>query len=312
MDNWSKLSSGFANLNIGQSAGKFAKGFGTQVQQARERFGAVAPEDITELPQEYKDLEARVDALRAVHLNVLKIARTFENETYDYPTQVQESLSEFSSNISHTVTNFAASNLKGTSLPAPSQAAPAQSVHKTLPHALSRAATSSAKTLSAGPGVHEEARLAKALGEMGAGYDKIGEARLAQDEHIRSHFLHPWQATLNTSIAVAMKARQAVRVSRLELDSAKMGLKTANPTRQEQARLEVENAEDDLVQKTEVAISMMKTVLENPEPLKNLNELIKAQLIFYSTAAEALSTVQGEIEELSVAAEGEYRKSRDR
>lgn len=40
-------------------------------------------------------------------------------------------------------------------------------------------------------------------------------------------------------------------------------LKTANPTRQEQARLEVENAEDDLVQKTEVAISMMKAVLEN-------------------------------------------------
>ncbi|KAG9103339.1 hypothetical protein FRC06_011337 [Ceratobasidium sp. 370] len=311
MDNWSKLSSGLAGLNIGQSAGRLAKGFGTQVQQARERFGAVAPEDITELPQEYKDLETRVDALRTIHLTMLKIARTFETETYDYPTQVQESLSEFSSNISHTVTNFAANNLKGTSLPAPTQSPPAQTIHKTLPHALSRAATSSAATLSAGPGAHEEARLAKALGEIGAGYDKIGEARLAQDEHIRSHFLQPWQATLNTSIAVAMKARQAVRVSRLELDSAKMGLKTANPTRQEQARLEVENAEDDLVQKTEVAISMMKAVLENPESLKNLNELIKAQLIFYSTAAEALSAVQGEIEELSVAAEGEYRKSRD-
>jgi hypothetical protein len=40
-------------------------------------------------------------------------------------------------------------------------------------------------------------------------------------------------------------------------------LKSAGPTRQEQARLEVENAEDDLVQKTEVAISMMKAVLEN-------------------------------------------------
>jgi hypothetical protein len=41
--------------------------------------------------------------------------------------------------------------------------------------------------------------------------------------------------------------------------------------------LEVENAEDDLVQKTEVAIQMMKTVLSNPEPLKNLHELVKAQ-----------------------------------
>jgi hypothetical protein len=55
----------------------------------------------------------------------------------------------------------------------------------------------------------------------------------------------------------------------------------------------------------------MKTVLENPEPLKNLNELVKAQLTFHAIAAEALTSVQGEIEELSVAAEGEYRKSRD-
>ena len=48
-----------------------------------------------------------------------------------------------------------------------------------------------------------------------------------------------------------------------------------------------------------------------PEPLKDLHELAKAQLIYYATAAEALSTVQGELEELSVAAEGEYRCVRD-
>lgn len=40
-------------------------------------------------------------------------------------------------------------------------------------------------------------------------------------------------------------------------------LKSASPAKQEHARLEVENAEDDLVQKTEVAITLMKTVLEN-------------------------------------------------
>lgn len=40
-------------------------------------------------------------------------------------------------------------------------------------------------------------------------------------------------------------------------------LKNANPAKQEQARLEVENAEDDLVQKTEVAIALMEKVLKN-------------------------------------------------
>ena len=44
---------------------------------------------------------------------------------------------------------------------------------------------------------------------------------------------------------------------------SKTRFKSAGPARQEQARLEVENAEDDLVQKTEVAITLMKTVLEN-------------------------------------------------
>lgn len=44
-------------------------------------------------------------------------------------------------------------------------------------------------------------------------------------------------------------------------------LKSASPAKQEQARLEVENAEDDLVQKTEVAITLMKTVLENVRKL---------------------------------------------
>lgn len=61
------------------------------------------------------------------------------------------------------------------------------------------------------------------------------------------------------------------------------------------------------MQKTEVAIQMMKTVLDNPEPLKNLNELVKAQLLYHSQVAETLAAVQGEIEELSVAADAEYR-----
>lgn len=52
---------------------------------------------------------------------------------------------------------------------------------------------------------------------------------------------------------------------------------------------------------------MRYLTFSQPEPIKNLNELVKAQLIYFSTAAEALSSVQGEIEELSVAAEGEYR-----
>jgi len=175
---------------------------------------------------------------------------------------------------------------------------------------LGRAATQAAAGLQETEG-GEGGKFGKALALYAGVWDRIALARIQHDDAIKRNFLAPWQVTLSTSIAVAMKARQAVRVSRLELDAAKQSHKTASPARQEQARLEVENAEDDLVQKTEVAITLMKTVLDNPEPIKNLNELTKAQLLYFSAAAEALSSSQGEIEELSVAAEGEYRKSRD-
>ena len=44
-----------------------------------------------------------------------------------------------------------------------------------------------------------------------------------------------------------------------------------------------------------------------PEAIKNLNELVKAQLAYFAASADALNAIQGDIEELAVAAEGEYR-----
>jgi len=278
------------------------------VQVAKERLGQVGQDELTELPPEYKELEARVDALRAAHVSFLKIAKVYQYETYDYPTQIQESIVDFSSTVGTTVTNFAAANLQGTNLPAPAPVQQKPIQHKTLPHALYRASLTAVTELSA---ASKDDKLTPAFTAYGTAWEKIAVARLQQDEAIRTAFLQPWQQTLSTNISVAIKARQAVRTSRLELDAAKQILKSTGPTKQEAARIEVENAEDDLVQKTEVAIQLMKTVLDNPEPIKNLNELIKAQLLFHNTTAEALSVAQDEVEELSVSAEASFRKSRD-
>lgn len=59
-------------------------------------------------------------------------------------------------------------------------------------------------------------------------------------------------------------------------------MKNANPAKQEHARLEVENAEDDLVQKTEVAIALMEKVLKNVGLI--------AILIYVSLSADDLTT----------------------
>ena len=51
MEGWNKFQSSFANLNLGQSANRFAKGINSSVQATKERLGQVAPDEITELPQ---------------------------------------------------------------------------------------------------------------------------------------------------------------------------------------------------------------------------------------------------------------------
>jgi hypothetical protein len=50
---------------------------------------------------------------------------------------------------------------------------------------------------------------------------QVGDARIAQDNVIAERFVTPWQATLSTSIGLAMKARANVKTARLELDSAR-------------------------------------------------------------------------------------------
>ena len=148
-----------------------------------------------------------------------RVTKVYESETYDYPTQIQESLTELGTTIGHGITNFAAHNLKGVA-PTPAPVTPPAAQHKTLPHAIGRAATTAAQPLQTRPGGGEE-KLRTAIGAYAGAWEKIADARVTQDESIRAQFLQPWQTTLSTSIAVAMKARQAVRVSRLELDSAK-------------------------------------------------------------------------------------------
>lgn len=90
--NWANLQTSLSGINfstaanVGQAAAKFTR---HSLQQTKERLGQINADDITELPQggcykatkitfahfccsEYKDLEARCDALRAAHQALLK------------------------------------------------------------------------------------------------------------------------------------------------------------------------------------------------------------------------------------------------
>lgn len=147
---------------------------------------------------------------------------------------------------------------------------------KTFNHAIARASLASSQLLQQQHSGAGEDPLATALEKYALASERVGEARLAQDSQIQSRFLAGWSTTLNTNLMFATRARKGVENSRLMLDAAKAkskspgwhlpganakasdGAEHDDPS--EEARVEIEQAEDEFVGQTEEAVGVMKNV----------------------------------------------------
>jgi len=277
--------------------------FAARTQQyVKEQLGQA--DEKTQLPSDYIELEKRVDALKLVHQKLLQVTSQYSNEAYDYPPNIRESFNDLGRTISEKV-----SLLSHASSPAEAQAAitappSAKPQPKTFPHAIARASLAGSQLLNqTNPTGAGEDPLATALEKYALSEEKVGEARLAQDAQIQSRFLAGWSTTLNTNLMFAAKARKAVENSRLMLDSVKASKKSTAS--------EIEAAEDEFVSQTEEAVGVMKNVLDTPEPLRNLADLIAAQLEFHKKAYEILSELAPVVDGLQVDQEAKYRQSRE-
>ncbi|KAJ5112580.1 BAR domain-containing family [Penicillium argentinense] len=268
-------------------------------QMIREQLGHA--EDKTQLPDEYIKLEKRVDALKLVHQKLLQVTSQYSNEAYDYPPNIRESFNDLGRTINEKV-----ALLSQAGSPAEAQAAltappTAKPQPKTFNHAIARASLAGSQTLVQSS--EGEDPLASALEQYALAEEKVGEARLAQDAQIQSRFLAGWNTTLNTNLMFAAKARKNVENARLTLDSIKAAKKAAaggEENLSEDARSEIEQAEDEFVGQTEEAVSVMKNVLDTPEPLRNLADLIAAQLEYHKKAYEILSELAPTVDALQV------------
>ncbi|GAA5805894.1 hypothetical protein HPULCUR_011420 [Helicostylum pulchrum] len=284
---------GFASLSsrFNPFAQKLNKGLGQVRQYAQEKLGTA--ENVTELPQEYKDLEKRLDAVRTVQANLLKVSRTYSNSSYDYPVQLQESLIDPTFSI-----------LSSTTSAPTTPATTIAEEPKTLLHGLARVAAQGSESI----GIDEP--LGTALFKYATITEKVADARVKMDHQIVEKFNKPVQSTLNSSIEQALKARRNVQSIRLSLDACKARYRSARPERSEVARLEVEQAEDQFVAAVEEATNLMKAALENPEPFRNLADLVAAQLQYFKEAQELLSDLAPELDEIQVTQESLYRNNR--
>jgi hypothetical protein len=299
--------------------GKNLSDFGAQItpfasrtfQFTKEQLGQA--EDKTQLPPDYIDLEKRVDALKQAHQKLLAVTSTYSNEAYDYPPNIKETFQDLGRTVSEKV-----QLLSGATSPAEAQAAlvappTAKPQPKTFSHAVARASLASSQVLHQHHTGAGEDPLATALEKYALAMERVGESRLAQDAQIQSRFLAGWNTTLNTNINFATRARKNVEKSRLSLDAVKAHHKgttfklggqgaaaaaTEEPELSPEAQEEIEKAEDEFVTQTEEAVSVMKNVLDTPEPMRNLAELIAAQIEYHKKASEVLSELAPIIENL--------------
>ncbi|QSL65373.1 hypothetical protein MERGE_002683 [Pneumocystis wakefieldiae] len=158
-------------------------------QLVRQTIGTA--DSLTELPEEYLELERYIDQLKSVYSKLLSITSTFDSESYDYPANLRETFSEFSKSIQEKVQNLAtahsATEVQAAFLKPTSKGAP-----KTLPHALSRTAISCSECLD------ESNPLKDVLITYAEAQDKIGNSRLKQDARISSSFNEYLASNLST------------------------------------------------------------------------------------------------------------------
>ncbi|KAG6366800.1 hypothetical protein INS49_000980 [Diaporthe citri] len=304
MDNFKNLNLGSTFSGFGSTVGSFGSQFtpfaSRTFQSTKEMLGQT--DDKTQLPPDYIDLEKRVDALKQVHQKMLAVTNQYSKEAYDYPANITETFNDLGRTVSEKV-----NLLSSASSPAEAQAAltappSAKPQPKTFAHAIARASLASSQLLHQQHTGTGDDPLAAALEKFALAEERVGEARLAQDAQIQSRFLAGWNTTLNTNIMFATRARKGVEKSRLTLDAAK-GKAKGNTWKipiSPEAQEEIEKAEDEFVTQTEEAVGVMKNVLDTPEPLRNLAELIAAQMEYHKKAYEILSELAPTIEGLQV------------
>lgn len=257
-------------------------------RQLQEKFGQI--DDISQLPQEYVELEKKVDTLKVVYQNLLSVTSTYENEAYDYPSHLKDSLNEITKTISTKVGKLA--NARTTDeAQAILIASNPNTQPKTLSHAISTSTNLSALKIQQSSSDDSFDLIAQGLTQVGQTEAKIGEARIQQDSLVKTHVNDQFKKQLRTNLQRSDKARKLVENKRLSYDAARASLKNARPEKEASLRVTLETLEDEFAAATEEAVSVMKNVLENTSVLSELVELITAQLAYHKAASELLSQV---------------------
>lgn len=258
----------------------------------QEKLGQVT--DISQLPQEYLELERKVDTIKLVYEHFLQVTEIYENESYDYPKYVMESVNDLSKTfatklqeLSHASSATEAQNILITPGPAKEP--------RTLNYALSKVSLVSSEYLNQ-IGDHEDVQLASILLKYSDVQAKVAQSRLQQDTLIQTKFNKQIKDNLEYNIKKAQKARKDVEYKRLQYDVARSNLAQAKPEKEASLRVQMETLEDQFAQATEDATVVMQEVLSRAKLEQEIHELASAQLAFHQSSEKLLEDFVSSLE----------------
>ncbi|KAJ2482126.1 BAR domain-containing protein [Coemansia sp. RSA 2131] len=262
-------------------ANKVGSSFTQYKQMATESLGSA---QVTELPRDYVELEARYEAVRRTVQALVRQATQYSASHASFDVQAQLA----------TLTTRMGKQTRDASGPQVTEPLTEQ-------HEMGRTALTAAEPIGL------EAPLGAALFKFGSIETKVGDLRRTHTTQIQRSFIAPLQDILDTSMGLAQNARKHVQAMRLTLDARKAALQGAKAEQLDVVRREVEHAEDAFVEAVSEAIRVMRAVVESPVLVACIAEIVKAQKVFYKEAAALLEELEPEIEEIKVTQDALYR-----
>ncbi|AMD20653.1 HDL091Cp [Eremothecium sinecaudum] len=256
----------------------------TTQRLVQERLGQIT--DISQMPEEYVELENRVERVKLIYDNFLKVTQIYEGESYDYPQHINESVNEFTKVVTSKVQDLTKATSTEEAQNILISPGPAKEP-KTLNFALSKVALTSSEYLNKSGS--EDTVLADILLKYSDIQAKIAQGRLQQDTLIQTRFNRKLRENIDTQFSAATKARKDVEQKRLQYDIARSNFSTAKPEKQASLRVQMEALEEQFAQATENASIVMASVLEHTQFLNEFKDLVLAQLSYHKLASELLS-----------------------
>ncbi|CCH45104.1 Meiotically up-regulated protein [Wickerhamomyces ciferrii] len=261
----------------------------------QEKFGTI--EDISELPEEYILLEKKVDALRNAYKKLLTITTTYEIESYDYPPNISESVSDLSKTISEKFQGLQkASNVSEVEKVLNEESSNEPQLPKTLAHELSKASKNAHSLLKK---FDQDNSLSKVLLLFSETELKIGNRRIEQDQLIINEFNSKLQDILTKNFQETQLNRKNVENARLNFDTLRYELKL-NPARQEELQEKLDQSEDDLVNATSVAVQSMEKLIKPAESVNLIVLFSKIQLEYFKSATAELESLVKNLESIPI------------